>query len=188
MRMYCIIDQSYVKKDCSCCSSCWDPNCSEDISFLELATPNSDLHWALYRCDIEDKENINNSIITVSDKLEELLFSAERFPPAIAIARNEISSLCSKKKLTKQEFLLEYEVCIKKHLQSQRSNKYIFTEAIKDELGYISKGSFYWLIGYDVKDNKVLWVSDDYFIYGNSADCFDISEDEIVELKTNLIA
>ena len=95
MQMYCIIDQIHIEQEG------WGPKLPEDTSFLEVASPNRNLHWALYRCDFEDEENIDEAILTVSDKLENLLFSSERFPPAIAMARDKITSLYSKNNPTK---------------------------------------------------------------------------------------
>lgn len=182
MSIYCILDQTYSVEPCS---SGWAPKLPEEIPFLQLASPNPDSHWALYRCEFDDEDNLDNSIMKVSDHLEQLLLSAERFPPAMAMARDKIRLLNAKKNPSKTEFLQSYQTCLSECLQCQRNNAFIFAEAVKSELGYLRKDGFYWLIGFNNKENKVHWVSDDYFIYSNAAEYFAVNQADIKQLEAN---
>lgn len=174
----------------------------EEASFLLLAEPGRSTRFALYRCDqfLPEGEGYGR----VPEELEKLLMAAEEYPPALALARDELKRRPLPEDVTQEVFVGIYSDLIQAFLASRESDGFIQAKAIEDELGYLNPGEFYWVLQYDPEGlvNKVLssdgdvlsicryhpaegtvsWVSDDYHIYCNPASHFDLSESQLKAL------
>jgi hypothetical protein len=102
----------------------------------------------------------------VDTELESLLYSAEKFPPILALSISkaekrihEVSNLDQGLGIFNEE--------LKKMLKDGNNINYCFLKSLVDEVGYRKKDEYYWIISSD-NNNSVLWVSDDYQIYSDS--------------------
>ncbi len=144
------------------------PKLPEDVPFLLLAGTPEISNWALFECDLPEDYEFNDSIEPVSEELEILLYSAKNYPPAMALARDDMEIACkSLTNISKEVFNEMFKNILKQHLQLQKHSSHFLAESMVDDEDYLIKGAFYWVIGFDPDSNEIEWVSDDYFIYQN---------------------
>ena len=159
------------------------PNFPDDICWLLLADTNSS-EWSLYKYIqySDDKEWQPEN--KVDEQLNSLLDSATRYPPALALTRNEITKKQYEKPPTLNQFSNSISESLKKYLSLQSEDNFILAESKTCEIGYLEQNEWYWLLKITEKDQaKVYWVSDDYFIYCNDIGNFKVSAEQIEKLK-----
>ena len=155
----------------------YTPDIPEGTSFLMLAEPGrarDGAEIALFRCDLPDGYDKSEAITEVSDALVELLHSAEDYPPALALAREDLESGASRSAM---EFSKRPAERLTFYLQEQARSPFFLAKAKKTELGYKHAGGYYWLVG--SKDESVLWASRDYIVYDAPLGDFEIDAKEI---------
>jgi hypothetical protein len=146
------------------------PRLPEGTPFLLLAGTPEISNWALFECDLPDDFQFDDSIELVEEELEILLYSANFYPPALALAREDLEIACKKlKSISKEIFTDLFSNILRKHLQLQRFSSHFLAESQIDEEDYLVKGAFYWIIGFDPEINEVEWVTDNFYIYENPA-------------------
>ncbi len=68
----------------------------------------------------------------------------------------------------------------------------MLVQAIASEPGYLVPGQFYWALGIatptPARDEKLWWVSDDFYIYTNRASDFRLSRGARSILRSNAFA
>jgi hypothetical protein len=175
------------------------PAFPEEVSFLLLAESNRSARWALYQCDQVLLEG--EGYVRAPQELEQLLASAEEYPPALALARDELKWHPLPEDVTQEEFIAIYSDLIQTFLNSLGSDGFIQAMAVADELGYLTPGELYWILQYHPEgfadkvlssngdvlsicryhpaEGTVSWVSDDYHIYCNPASHFDLSQSQL---------
>jgi hypothetical protein len=153
------------------------PALPDRIGFLLLAAPGYDSQWGLFAVDTEVPRS--EHVRAVSAEVDNAVQSAERYPPALALARNAVASQFDSQHPTDDEFCGRYVQCLLEHMGQQAAAPYVFAEAIGDELGYLTRGQFYWVLRYLRGPEMVDWVSSDYFVYQNPASDFDLSPVEV---------
>lgn len=121
------------------------PALPKGTGFILVAAPAYDPDWGLFQCDQEVPAG--GPVDILPDVVEELLRSAEGYPPTLAIARDEVAARFDGEVVTRQAFL-EYHVGrVKAHLESRPTAKYILAQAVVDEPGYLEAGCYYWVLG-----------------------------------------
>lgn len=45
------------------------------------------------------------------------------------------------------------------------------------------KDTWHWLLSFDPKDGRVLWVDEDYQIYADPAPCFDLTRELLAQIE-----
>lgn len=100
--------------------------------------------------------------------------SGEVYPPALALARAELSNCPAGRFATPEAFMQYYGDALRRHLRQQPHAGFVLAEAVRDEVGYLARGRFYWILGVQSAAQVVQWVSDDYFVYENPAADFDL--------------
>jgi len=56
---------------------------------------------------------------------------------------------------------------------------YRLAEGAVEDLGYLSKGEFCWVLEYKPASKSVRWVSNDYFVYENAASDFNLTQQQL---------
>ena len=161
----------------------FEPDFPDDMSYLLLADcQSSDL--GLYQFSHDENSEDWCPKYPVSDELEALLESGKRYPPAIAITRDTVSRVYRNRKPTLQDFSATLVETLKTNLANQSVAGYILAPASQEEIGYISKSEWYWVLQISKSDpNLIHWVSDDYFIYSNAITDFELTDEQIRNLK-----
>ena len=162
--MYCLIRTSKSSNGSK-------PDLPENIGFLELAYSNNQVKYGLYECDFEDDTEFPESVEPVDEELKELLESAKDYPPALAIMRDEFRNTFLVENDKSSVINLITRILIRE-LDNQKHSWYFLAESSKSQIGYLEKGGFYWIIGYNERSELVTWVSRDYFAYQNPVDDF----------------
>lgn len=148
----------------------------EGCSFRLLASPGSDCQgvggeWGLV--EISGFISGNVGLIVVSDDIADLIDNAKSYPPAIAIARDVIDDLYADATPTIDEFLDRWTQEVRSIMTSQPTDGYTLLEALVDEPGYLSKGSFYWVLDEGQGSGVVRWVDDvNFYAYQRRRDHF----------------
>lgn len=156
------------------------PNVPEDTPFILIAGEPDYCDWGLFECDLSDDYEFNEYIQPISEELDILLYSASSYPPAIAIAREDLEvSLRKMKNVSREDFSDMFQNILKQYLQLQKHSGHFLAEALEDDEDYMIKGAFYWIIGYDQVSDEVKWVSDDYYIYENPAKSFGLDSQRL---------
>ena len=153
-----------------------EPDLPQGIGYLLLADSRLS-EWSLYQCSYDnEKININNP---VNNELKLLLYSAERFPPALALTRDDISRKFKSTNPTLSEFQSAIITSLKSRLNILSRRRFLLLETASDEIGYLGKSEWYWVIGVSKDKSSLYWISDDYFVYTNPISHFKISDEQL---------
>jgi hypothetical protein len=142
------------------------PALPEGIGFVLLAGPDSDPAWGIFICGAEVQST--PLVAALPAEIEKILESGRRYPPALALARDEVSEFPGGAE-RRAEFVAHYAERVAHHLNNQAAVPYTLAEAVVDEPGYLLRGRHYWVLRYLHGDDAVQWVSDDYQVYQNRA-------------------
>jgi hypothetical protein len=167
----------------------WEPDLPEDVPGYSLFfDPSNTADWAIFHCSFDDETEDRGSAVPVPDLLDGLIASGERYPPAIAITRNEVCQFNPVSIPGKSEFI---EMCVKRlfhHLDCQGTASYFLAKATRHQMGYLCKDEYYWIVRYvndEENPHSALWVSSDFCIYINPLSDFVIEKDALESLKAN---
>lgn len=163
------------------------PDVPECVSAIEVCCCRHDHEWALYECfgDWEPAcEALESSAACrkAPEKLQVLLRSAQHWPPALALAREELAD----ERLTKDDFIARLQDSLRRRLESQRTVPYFLARArVECLIGGLRAGQYVWLVGHNPVTNRVAWVaaSDDYFVYWDPAENFDVTPEDLQALR-----
>ena len=150
--------------------------------YMLLASPGSDAEFSLFECEFDDS-SMSSKVECISEDLFEIIESAKHYPPALAIAREEIEREFEKfpDKLSKGVFLERYKTILVDLIKNQPNQKYIISEAVQTESGYLYKGGYYWIVDYSPYEEQITWVSRDYQLYKNHISYFKIAPITLVQ-------
>lgn len=152
----------------------------EDVDYAMLAEPSSSSDYALFECIVPDEYEDSEAVEPVSDYLSDLLESAKDYPPALALAREEVKS---ERSIFESEFAKQLIERLEFHLKRQKSSPYFMARRINRHTQWRSEGGFNWIVGYKSQDalRKIAFVSDDYYICHAPVEDFDVEVAEIEE-------
>jgi hypothetical protein len=85
---------------------------------------------------------------------------------------------------TLESFAVAYEKALARHLTRQKEVPFMLAKALREEPGYLRLGQWYWVLAAKSEPAYVQWVSDDYFVYANSASDFALTREELAKLST----
>jgi len=156
------------------------PDLPEDVGFHLLAEPSDDSAFGLFRID----HVLASSVPTaepVSEALDTLLNSAERYPPALGLLWDAIKHRGGEPP-SRTRFLWRVERLVGRYLAEQRTAPYFLARSKIDETGYRRAGGWYWLVAYARGDGVVSWVSADDIVYGDAASTFDVEPEQLARL------
>ena len=159
----------------------WMPVLPAETSFMLLAAPHGDPpRWGIFQvwAEVPPSEQVRE----IEDQLREIILSGERYPPALALAREESSAGFDGRVPSRQEFCRLYGDIVIEHMRRQAQAPYVLVEAVGEESMYLTRGQFYWVLRYLRGSGGVQWVSADYFIYENPASDFALSEEQLSNL------
>ena len=122
------------------------PDIPEGSGFSLLAMPGDNAAFGLFRTKYLSAEALSgHKAEPVSDELDELLQSAEDYPPALAIARAWMTKAKDK---TRAEFSDILAAHLSELLAAQPQSPFFLARAIQADEAYKSVGGFYWIVGY----------------------------------------
>ena len=112
----------------------------------------------------------------VPEQLALLLSSGQTYPPALALALD----VCHRTELDYPELCQRLSDELRARLDRQAEDGFRLLRAVVGELGYMTLGEYYWVLGYS--KSTVFWVSWDYQIYPDHCSDFGLTEPELAIL------
>ena len=160
------------------------PDFPEGVSSLLLADLRH-VRWGLYQYDSGDDWASQHR---VDDWLAALIESGKRYPPALAFSRQRVQTTFENSTPSREKFAREYGGLVELRLAQQQESRFLLARARRDEIGYLTKGEWYWVTNVTVEPAIVSWVSDDYFFYNNPLEDFELSEAQCQFLRGGSVA
>ena len=140
------------------------PVLPEGVAAWYLASPNEKCSWALYGFRILDEDLVNRTALlldVVSEEMAQLLDSAREYPPALALARDVLDHNFEEVP-EKEEYTHLFCEELRHHL-ANLDNPFFLAEAQLDD-GDLQRGAFYWVVGYEAAERKLLGVRRDGWV------------------------
>lgn len=110
----------YVLANWKDTGSGWGPDLPEELGYLLLAEPESQLEYGLFQISGSYEACASPALHPIPDSLNALLKSAESYPPAIALARDKIrAKLCN----SREEFLAFFEEALRSSFVAQPESR-----------------------------------------------------------------
>ena len=161
------------------------PKLPPNHGFLLVAEPGYASEWALFRVDLADYTR-REGLTPITDELDGLLLSGEMYPPALALARDEVMEHFSGRVASHAEFDGFYRERLRHHLAAQDTAGYLMARCLRGQGIYLRKDSYYWLIDYMPEREAVRWVSSDYFVYTDPASDFEVTTQRLAQLPSGI--
>ncbi len=161
----------------------WAPNFPDGVGFLLLGDPGGESTWGLYAYTVNDAHREWHPDDPIGPELAALIESARRYAPALALARDKITDLFSARMADRAEFLAAFQAALTAYLRALPDSGYLMAPAVREEVGYLVPGEWYWILGFtSSRQDSVRWVSDDFFVYTNPNNHFDLTEGRLERL------
>jgi hypothetical protein len=154
------------------------PDCPEEIGFLLLAD-HPGLQWGIFHVERSEEWSPPDP---VGEDLERLIVSGKRYPPALALARYEVRQVFGDHCPSLEDFARAYGVALRHHLSQQPESPYVLAQALKDEVGYLDEGEWYWVLRVSGSPPVASWVSGDFHVYNNDMSDFDLTGQQLKQL------
>jgi hypothetical protein len=150
------------------------------VGFLLMASPGDAPPWGVFGCNSEVPLSAN--VRQIPEDLSFALAGAKHYPPALALAREDLGKEFKDRRASELEVCRRYAAALREHMAQQPNAPYLFVQATGDEPGYLTRGQFYWVLRYLKGSDAVKWVSSDYFVYENPTSDFAVSQDQLAAL------
>ena len=150
-----------------------EPDFPEGVDFLLLADLRAS-DWGIFEYATGKEHEDWTPVMPVSDVLDRLIESGKRYPPALALTRDDLERRFVRYSPDREAFQKAYIELLERHLSRQLEDGFILARATRDELGYLEKGGWYWVLSAQDDPTTVSWVSDDYFVYHTAAGDFEL--------------
>lgn len=154
------------------------PDGPDAVSFLLLAAA-KDAEWGLYDY-LEDESNAWKPEHPVSESLAVLIASGKRYPPALALARQETREALQGHKPSLEDLQRAYSTAVQHYLSHQHEARHILAMALEGDGIDMYKGEWYWVLAAD--SSTISWVSDDFFVYRSALSAFDLTGAQLKRL------
>jgi len=154
------------------------PDCPEGIGFVLLADLPG-VPWGLFETGADDAWSPQNP---VREELAALIESGKRYPPALALARQEVKEVFGDHGPSHAEFARAYGAALRNHLSRQHESPYVLAPALKDQVGDLIRGEWYWVLQISGSPPTATWVSDDFHVFNNKITDFDLTVQQLKRL------
>jgi len=118
----------------------------------------------------------------VTRELARLIESGKRYPPALALAREEVNQLFVDQQPTHDELAAAYTRALRTHLARQQDAPYVMAQALTDDGRYRNRGEWYWVLEVAGIQPVATWVTRDYHIHDCMMIDFDLTGQQLKKL------
>ncbi len=146
-------------------------DCPETIKAVLLADL-AGVPWGIFETAADDAWSSESP---VSERLAALIESGKRYPPALALARQELQQVFAEHSPSHAEFARAYETGLRNYLARQHEAPYLLAPALKD-------GEWYWALEISGSPPKLSWVSGDFTICTSNITDFDLTGQQLKRL------
>ncbi|MBL8921712.1 MAG: hypothetical protein JNJ54_22825 [Myxococcaceae bacterium] len=127
----------------------WEPDLPAGVGFRVVSSARAHrvgAGWALVEADVESWSASVPRAVRAPELLANLLGSAKRFPPALAIARRQYERFCQAS-WGPAELARRFSQLLSTQLRAQARTPFMLVEAAREEVGYLEPGEFVWALG-----------------------------------------
>jgi hypothetical protein len=160
------------------------PDFPDKSSYLLLADTQAG-RSAIFECDLSVRRAKGRRIRPLAPDFCDLIDSAMRYPPALALARDDVKrALRGTRTRSRQALVDAYAAALWRRLAAQTNAPYLLARACSTEIGYLDPGDWYWVLAVEgTPPSIVAWVSGDFFVYRNPIADFELDEGQIRRLS-----
>jgi hypothetical protein len=160
----------------------WEPDLPEGVGYLLLADL-KEVRWGIYEVTLHPQNEGWIPPNPVSDELAALIWSGKRYPPALAIARLDMTHKFGTRRPSRAEFAEAYSVSIQTRLSQQQGAPYLMARVRRGEEFYLTPGEWHWVLRVSGSPPMAEWVSEDYFVYQSPVEHFELAKDQIERIR-----
>ena len=153
------------------------PDCPDGVTPISLAHLYP-VGWGIF--EVRHDESWS-PVAPLSDELARLIVSGKRYPPALGLARQEVMQVFADSRPEQFEFASAYRAALRTHLSRQQGAPYVLAPAMNDAPN-LTTGEWYWVLEISGSPPGAHWVSDDYCIYANDMNDFDLTGQQLKQL------
>lgn len=159
----------------------WEPDFPDGVACSFVADLRQ-IGWAIYEYAVDEANEGWEPQSPVSDELGHLIESAKRYPPALAIGRDDMRQVFEGRCPTQREFADALADSLRKRLAQQPAEPFVLACAVGGDGFYVHPGEWYWVLRTRRDPPTAWWVSDDYFIYADDLRTFALTVEQIERL------
>ena len=158
-----------------------EPDFPDGVGFLLLGDLPT-LDWGLYEFYTNTPDEPWTPPELVSDELAALIESGKRYPPALALAREELALVFGDHHPSQVELQRAYVAAVRAHLSRQHEAPYLLAPALEDVEGRLSRDEWYWVLSIKGSPPIASWVSEDFHIHDSPVAQFDLTGQQLRKL------
>ena len=147
------------------------PDCPNGVAFRLLAD-HPGIPWGIFEVDTDGAWVPPDP---VSEKLARLIESGKRYPPALALAREEVQQVFGDDRPSREDLARAYEAALKHHLSRQFESQHVLAL-------HVTRGEWYWVLQITGKPPLASWVADDFRAYDSDMNDFDLTGQQLKHL------
>ena len=133
-----------------------------------------DVDWALYESAAVDGAE-PGAAEPVAPALARLIESGKRYPPALALAREEVVEVLAGERPDRFDFTTALSAALRAYLERQHEAPFLMVPALADGVDGLRRGEWYWVLQITGTPAVASWVSDELVICENPAADFDLT-------------
>ena len=118
----------------------------------------------------------------VPDALARLIESAKRYPPALALARDELEEVFGGHRPDEHLLARAYATALKTHMSRQHEAAYVMAQALPGRSQDLREGEWYWVLEVSGSPAVASWVSADFHVRKADLAAFDLTGQQLKRL------
>ncbi len=142
----------------------WEPDFPPEVGYMLIADERLGSHH-IYEVSYCEQCTLWRPPHGVSRELAGLIGSAKRYPPALAMAKSELSSPAGEVSETPDIFAARFGRLLRQHLQGWKTDGFSLAQAIRGDGIDLCSGEWYWVRTVRGQRNGLVYVSDDFYFY-----------------------
>lgn len=150
-----------------------EPDCPGQVGWRLLADL-PDVDWGLYELAAVEGADLG-AAEPVGQALAGLIESAKRYPPALALAREEVVEVLAGEQPGRFDFTTAFSAALRAYLERQHEAPFLMVPTLVDGAGGRRRGEWYWVLQITGTPAVASWVSDDLTICDAPAAEFDLT-------------
>lgn len=141
-----------------------------------------DADWGLYESAVAADGVDTHEFEPVADALHALIESGTRYPPALALAREEVHEVLAGEPASRHDFVTAYSTAVRAYLERQYESTFVLAKALTDGEHGRACGQWFWVLEVTLTPSVAVWVSDDYCLREAPASAFDLTGQQLRRL------
>jgi len=155
-----------------------EPDCPDGLG-ARLLTGLQEVGWGIFDIRRDDSWSAEKP---VDEQLADLIDSAKRYPPALAIAGHQMKHVFGDETPNQTDFARAYARELVAHLSKQQQDPYVLVRALKTGPHDMFEGEWYWVLRVTGSSPRATWVSGDCVLHDCDVNDFDLTGQQLKRL------